>query len=370
MAKFAALEETLREQEEEHRNTMYKLEKKAVLDKDRLKKEMVQKVNTVAGEFRKVSKTQMAETTKRAIRENVAISSQLAKMSEKSLELIQENDELKERESKLRKQLEMLEENEKEFVKNNLSNQKVIRMLTEKCHQQQEMLDLAVQKVQDLNHLHKDHQTLEEEAHALRQRTTSLEEEGKRLMEGMSTANRQLEEEAKKRQSVEKVLSQAAFALKDTLVEKSNDEEDEEQVEFLARWKEMLHSLLTLLTSAASLGLGPDLNEFQSTDTHYVEHQVPPKGSRQTVSATLKGPGVIPHYRIGDLGLVPRQDVSNAVASKIKMLSRTTKLGPIQANPALAKDLLTPSQDGKVRKQKALPEISPTSTSNGLVMAK
>ncbi|CAJ0966341.1 unnamed protein product [Ranitomeya imitator] len=92
MAKFAALKEKLRNQEEEHKEIMYKLEKKAVLDKDRLKKEMVQKVNTVAAEFHQVSNDHMAETTKHATCENVAVSSQLAKKSEKSLVLIQEID--------------------------------------------------------------------------------------------------------------------------------------------------------------------------------------------------------------------------------------------------------------------------------------
>lgn len=55
----------------------------------RLKKEMVAKVNQVAAEFRKVSNKQMAETTKRTIRENVSINAQLGKMSDKTLELIE-----------------------------------------------------------------------------------------------------------------------------------------------------------------------------------------------------------------------------------------------------------------------------------------
>ena len=56
---------------------------------NRLKKEMVAKVNQVAAEFRKVSNKHMAETTKRTIRENVSINAQLSKMSDKTLELIQ-----------------------------------------------------------------------------------------------------------------------------------------------------------------------------------------------------------------------------------------------------------------------------------------
>ena len=50
---------------------------------------MVMRVNQVAAEFRKVSNKQMAETTKRTIRENVSINAQLGKMSDKTMELIQ-----------------------------------------------------------------------------------------------------------------------------------------------------------------------------------------------------------------------------------------------------------------------------------------
>ena len=91
----------------------------------RLKKEMVLRLNQVAAEFRKVSNKQMADTTKRTIRENVSINTQLAKMSDKTMELIQENDELRAKEKKMKLQVDMLEHNEKELAKKNSSNQKV-----------------------------------------------------------------------------------------------------------------------------------------------------------------------------------------------------------------------------------------------------
>lgn len=86
---------------------------------------MVLRLNQVAAEFRKVSNKQMAETTKRTIRENVSINAQLAKMSDKTMELIQENDELRVKEKKMKLQIDMLEHNEKELAKKNSSNQKV-----------------------------------------------------------------------------------------------------------------------------------------------------------------------------------------------------------------------------------------------------
>jgi len=85
------LENQLLEQEKKHKQILYDLERKAVVDKDRLKKEMILRVNEVAAEFRKVSNKQMSETTKRNIRENLSLNMQLGKMSEKTRDLIQVN---------------------------------------------------------------------------------------------------------------------------------------------------------------------------------------------------------------------------------------------------------------------------------------
>lgn len=96
----------------------------------RLKKEMILRVNQVAAEFRKVSNKQMAETTKRTIRENVSITTQLAKMSDKTMEILQENEELRNKEKQHKQQIELMEVNEKELAKKNHSSQKVC---TELC---------------------------------------------------------------------------------------------------------------------------------------------------------------------------------------------------------------------------------------------
>ncbi|EDV27985.1 uncharacterized protein TRIADDRAFT_20472, partial [Trichoplax adhaerens] len=130
LEKFAEMEIKLQQQQVEHKDAIYNLEKKAVVDKDRLKREMVQRVNTVAAEFRKVSNKQMADTTKRTIRENVSINAQLGKMSDKTMELIQENDMLRIKEKKHHQQIELLEGNEKELARKNISNQKVIYIVT------------------------------------------------------------------------------------------------------------------------------------------------------------------------------------------------------------------------------------------------
>lgn len=90
------------------------------------------KVNSVAAEFRKVSDIQMAETTKRAIRENVSINQQLTKMSDKTMHFIQDMEELKQREKDLLRRVDILEFSNQELTKKNVSCQKVLRLMRDK----------------------------------------------------------------------------------------------------------------------------------------------------------------------------------------------------------------------------------------------
>lgn len=91
-ADLADLQHQLETLKADHKVDKAEIEKKVIIDKDRLKKEMVVKVSQVAAEFRRVSNKQMADTTKRTIKENVSINNQLQKMSEKVVDLVDEND--------------------------------------------------------------------------------------------------------------------------------------------------------------------------------------------------------------------------------------------------------------------------------------
>lgn len=83
-------------------------------------------MNQVSAEFRKASNRQMANTTKRTIRENIAISEQLSKVSDKTVEVIANNDSLKERERRQRQEIELLQASETLLTEKNIANQKVL----------------------------------------------------------------------------------------------------------------------------------------------------------------------------------------------------------------------------------------------------
>uniref|UniRef100_A0A5F8GYT9 Cilia- and flagella-associated protein 157 n=1 Tax=Monodelphis domestica TaxID=13616 RepID=A0A5F8GYT9_MONDO len=138
MSRFSLLEEQLKNQQDEYKTYIYNMERKALIDKERLRKDIFHRMNTVATEFRKFSSSQMAETTKRAIRENMIVALDLAKINSRNLEQLKENGELKESKLELCKQLALLEKNEKNMVKNSLSHIKMIQLLSAKYQEQQQ----------------------------------------------------------------------------------------------------------------------------------------------------------------------------------------------------------------------------------------
>lgn len=87
---------------------------------------MQQHVADVASEFRKVSDKKMPETTKRAIRENMLVTTQLRQISDRSKELMVENDALSAREKQLKREIEIMEPLLNEMTRKSLTNQKVI----------------------------------------------------------------------------------------------------------------------------------------------------------------------------------------------------------------------------------------------------
>ncbi|KAJ3068809.1 hypothetical protein HDU98_008086 [Podochytrium sp. JEL0797] len=136
----------LETREREYKDVIHTMERKVLQDKSQMKKEMLQKVNEAVTNFRRVADQQMAETTKRAIRENMAITSQLKKMSAKTLELIAENEGFKVQVHKLHTSNTLLTDSEKELAKKNQANQRVIKMLLDRLKESDEMLELAYEQ--------------------------------------------------------------------------------------------------------------------------------------------------------------------------------------------------------------------------------
>ncbi len=86
---------------------------------------MLQHVAAVAAEFRWLSDQKMPETTKRAMQENLSVTAQLQQLSDKTKELLKENDDLRAREKQLKIENAITEPLLHEITKKNVANQKV-----------------------------------------------------------------------------------------------------------------------------------------------------------------------------------------------------------------------------------------------------
>jgi len=325
--RFADLEEQLKQQELEHQEIIYTMGRKAVVDKDRLKKEMILRVNEVAAEFRKVSNKQMSETTKRNIRENLSMNMQLGKMSEKTRDLIHENDSLKATEKDLRIQIKLLESCQKELAKKNNGNLKVLKMITSKAREQEMVLDEMETREQEFA-------AIEDEANRIKSEYENLQEKHQRTEEELQSTKNLLnkttdekDEAISSKERMEDVLAATAHALREVISEDVDNHED-----MLANRGTMVERLLLILDNAGLVGKGPAPKDFLSQKHNALMASLTTK---KDVKDKAESVGVLQgkklaHYQLGDLGLIPRPGVdrsSHVKASAVAHLSETTRLG-------------------------------------------
>ena len=129
---MANLSKMLEDKDREFKEAVHDMERKSIQDKSLLRKEMLSKVNEVVTSFRNLSDQQMAETTKRTIQENIAVNSQLQKLSSKIVELLEENKNLLETQSQIKQQIEISLSNERELAQKAQSYKRIIKILIEK----------------------------------------------------------------------------------------------------------------------------------------------------------------------------------------------------------------------------------------------
>ncbi|XP_019492213.1 PREDICTED: cilia- and flagella-associated protein 157 [Hipposideros armiger] len=322
--KLTWLEDQLQTQGKEYKNYVYNLEKKSVLDKDRLRKEIIQRVNLVATEFRKVATDQMWNTTKRVIRENNTMTLQLSKASRHGMQLLQENERLKGAQDKLCQQLEVLESTKKIMAHRSRGHHKIILMLREKCHEQQkgrveaEQLCLLLSPLeQSLKQLQKDKQELRSQQDQLSLQLEQLQAEVQRLQQ-------ELTEEQKVRASLETALAQATSFLQDILQMQPEPEDSNSDAVFQQQHKKMLQQLLAVLSSAMFLSPQMVACPRQENQPHgpRKESTQPPK-----MGCLLQQLSSITPYQLGDLGLVPRRAHIPPNPEDLRLLSHTTRVG-------------------------------------------
>ncbi|XP_063433263.1 cilia- and flagella-associated protein 157-like [Mytilus trossulus] len=344
LERIQELEEQIKIKDEDHEDTLYEMDKKAVADKDRLKKEMVNRVNAVAQEFRKVSNQQMAATSKRAIRENAVIQAQLTKMSDKTLEVLSENDSMKEEFRRQKLHHEMLEETEKALAKKNNTNKRMVQMLTEKCTFQENVITELQREAEYYAEVRTEFDMASSQIKSQREEIQHLQADVRMLEEELRTTRNDLSTERRHKRRLEKLIKDCTIAIKMVLRKTEPEEEpimegEMEDINEIERRDNMLENILLVLNSGAAIGVGPQMREFGKGDKVVRKRsasRIPGSEGgikRGQLPLSPVGPlgGTLPHYQMGDLGLIPRPKVNIPTSfDRMRVLSATTRLGGLR----------------------------------------
>uniref|UniRef100_A0A1B6M0D5 Cilia- and flagella-associated protein 157 n=1 Tax=Graphocephala atropunctata TaxID=36148 RepID=A0A1B6M0D5_9HEMI len=130
MNKFAKQEEEMEEQENRHKIALYEVERKFIVGKDELKKDMENKLLQLSLDFQTTTDIRIATTTQRVIRENVAINNEINVLMEAWKNLHEENADLKKKERDLKIEAEIQREDNKILVRKNMVQNKIIEKIS------------------------------------------------------------------------------------------------------------------------------------------------------------------------------------------------------------------------------------------------
>ncbi|XP_078042481.1 cilia- and flagella-associated protein 157 isoform X2 [Augochlora pura] len=129
MQKFETQEKELIEQERTNQEKLYEAEKSLVIGKAMMKKEMEERLKQLAVTLRKATNLRVAETTNRAIRENIALNLELDKLVKTCKELEITCRESKEKKRILRLQSELFETESRITLKTAMKQRDAIHKL-------------------------------------------------------------------------------------------------------------------------------------------------------------------------------------------------------------------------------------------------
>lgn len=307
MKKQEKLEGELKSQAENHEKEIYIVERKAVVDREKIKKDMVLHLNELTNEFRELTHLHMADTTKRTIRENAIINSQLGNLSAKTIELLSENDSIRSNKKALQRTIEILEYNEKEMMKKNVTNKKLIMMMAKRSRAQDDVIEKFTSRDSKSKELETELSSLKGIIRNLKSAHNYLQHERDNLAQKCDHFKDEYEKLDGDHKHLVDVLSDATFVIGKSL------EHDVTGIEECAAKTEKKNStrlfkILEILNAAVEMGVGVSLTDFNAAR----ERQKKLKENtflgaiaekKKTIYSEIIKPR--PHYEMGDLDIVP-----------------------------------------------------------------
>lgn len=284
MRKFDAQAKAMQEQEIRHKRELYEIERKFIIGKDKLKKEMEARLLQLSTEFQDATEIRIAATTHRVIRENIAINNELELMLQSHHGLVEQNDQLRNRDRELRLNSELRESETKKAQYKNFIQYKLIHKLTDEYEQIKQQLETHQNTEKEVyrvsKELTKSKQTIEKRDYTIRLLEQNLHH-SRCERTTLQTELLYLRDEYSR---LSDILFQAVTSIQDALDMKldmsSGGGEGIDEVEALNARENLLSTLLTIMSRATE--------------------QRPRKPSLESIDSMTAT------YKRGDLGFVPK----------------------------------------------------------------
>lgn len=133
MAKFDQQETDLKEQNQRHKETLYELERKQILDKDRLKNEVENRLLQLSNEFAKSNEIRISAHVQRMVRENIALNNELDRLVVTTERLMADNKRICDQNSEQRLYTQCVLEENARLVDVCQKRLRIIEKLTTEC---------------------------------------------------------------------------------------------------------------------------------------------------------------------------------------------------------------------------------------------
>ncbi|KPJ16035.1 Uncharacterized protein C9orf117-like [Papilio machaon] len=330
MRKYEKQEQDFKDQEMKYKRIIYDAEKKFVIGKDKLKKEMEGRLLQLAQDFQDATELRVAASTHRVIRENIAINNELDNILSAQSKLTDLNEKYRESERNARISMELAEEERDKAINRSIVQKKVIDQLTaafqninkekalfEKRNYDFETLQAKIQKLtkENENQLLQI-RILEQNLHA------KMTDENKSIVE-TSKVNK---ENAK----LKKILKEAATAIQAAL--KLDEWATTDKSRDIMNRELLLSRLLSIINQYR------ELHKADSTDTFASLSKI---------------------YEEGDLGFVPKPSSKKSMGSTVALTSSRETL-PAEKESALSMAVST-STIGSIKTIPSMKLVPPSS---------